>query len=210
MPLIIDGYNVMHIVGILGSGVGPGGLQRARLALLNFLAESLEPGEAARTTVVFDAAAPPPGRPRALKHRGIAVRFASAYASADAQIESLIRRDSAPRKLTVVSSDHGIQRAARRRRARAVDADVWYAEIVRRRRERERCVPESSARPPVPLLAEDVDYWIRQFGGESFLGELAELDEPSSSGETERHPEVEDPFDPLNPFPPGYGEDVEE
>ncbi len=55
MSLLIDGYNLMHAAGILGRGSGPGSLQRSRLALLNFLAESLDPREVPRTTVVFDA-----------------------------------------------------------------------------------------------------------------------------------------------------------
>ena len=55
MPLLIDGYNLVHVAGILGQGVGPGSLQRSRLALLNFLAESLTPGELPHTTVVFDS-----------------------------------------------------------------------------------------------------------------------------------------------------------
>ena len=74
----------------------------------------------------------------ALEHRGITVRFAAQYEEADELIEELIRADSAPRRLVVVSSDHRIQRAARRRRAKAVDSDVWYAELVRARRERQR------------------------------------------------------------------------
>ncbi len=175
MPLLIDGYNVLHIVGIIGRGVGPGGLHRSRLAMLNFLAESLEPVEVRQTTVVFDARAAPPGLPRVIDHRGITVRFAARHDSADALIDELIRADSAPRRLTVVSSDHRIQRAARRRQARAVDADVWYAEVVRRRQERQESLPESAIRPPVPLLEEDVNYWIRQFGGESLLKELADV-----------------------------------
>ena len=197
MPLLIDGYNVMHIVGIIGRGVGPGGLRRSRLALLNFLAESLPPREVSHTTVVFDARDAPPGLPRVVDHRGITVNFAAPHGDADVMIEELIRADSSPRRLTVVSSDHRIQRAARRRKATAVDADVWYAEVVRRRRHRRQAASEGSARPPVPLLEEDVDYWIRQFGGESLLAELNDL-EASEADETD------------NPFPPGYGEDLEE
>jgi hypothetical protein len=79
-------------------------------------------------------------------------------------IEDLIRADSAPRRLTVVSSDHAVQRAARRRRAKGVDSDVWYEEVIRRRRERHRASAEVPDRPPVPLLQEDVEYWVRQFG----------------------------------------------
>ncbi len=174
MPTIIDGYNLLGAVGIVGRGVGPGGLERSRLGLLNFLAESLEPGELPRTTVVFDAQNAPPGLPRVVKHRGITVRFAAEYEDADSLIEELIRTESAPRRLTVVSSDHRIQRAARRRKARPVDSDVWYAEVVRARGQRKQTAKSSSARPSVPLLQEDVEYWIRQFGGRSAIEKFIE------------------------------------
>jgi len=169
MPLILDGYNVLHVTGILARGVGPGSLERSRMALLNFLAESLDPAELPKTTVVFDARETLPGLPSVQKHRGMTVRFASQYEDADALIEELIRRASAPRRLTVVSSDHRLQQAARRRKARAVAADVWYAEVVAARRQRQQAAAETPARPPVPLLEEDVEYWIRQFGGASAL-----------------------------------------
>ncbi len=182
MPLLIDGYNVLHVVGIIGRSVGPDSLQNARLALLNFLAESLPPDEVSQTTVVFDARRPPSGLPRSLKHRGITVHFASQYEDADSQIEELISDNSSPRRLTVVSSDHRIQRAARRRKARAVDAEAWYAEIVRQRQERVHKAADTSARPPVPLLEEDVEYWIRQFGGETLLDELTEIEKSEAGG----------------------------
>ena len=225
MSLLIDGYNLLNAVGIIGRGVGPGSLERSRLAMLNFLAESLAAEEIARTTVVFDAHDPPPGLPRKLQHRGLTVRFASQYDEADTLIEELIRRESAPRRLTVVSSDHRLQRAAGRRKAKAVDSDVWYAEIVRRRRERQQAAPQAPARPPVPLLAEDVNYWLRQFGGESLLTGLMEeeekrlLDETPSPGpppveeapveETAPDkPTAEEAATLDNPFPPGYAEDL--
>ena len=55
MPTIIDGYNLLHVVGLLSDTIGPGGLERSRLALLNFLAETLDPDEVPQTIVVFDA-----------------------------------------------------------------------------------------------------------------------------------------------------------
>ena len=106
MPLLIDGYNLMYAAGILGGNSGPGTLERRRLALLNFLAESLEPEELPQTTVVFDAREPPWGLKQSVRHRDILVRFATKYESANALIEELIRAASAPRRLVVVSSDH--------------------------------------------------------------------------------------------------------
>ena len=225
MSFLIDGYNLLNATGIVGRGVGPGTLERSRLALLNFLAESLPPEEISRTTVVFDAWEAPRGLPRVTTHRGITVRFASPHGDADVMIEELIRGDSAPRRLTVVSSDHRLQRAAGRRRATAVDSDVWYAEIVRRRQQRQQSSAETSARPPVPLLQEDVNYWIRQFGGESALMNFIEQELEQLTGKPpapeepapEQPPDAETATDKPtpqqaaefdNPFPPGYGEDL--
>jgi len=224
MSLLIDGYNVLHIVGIIGRGVGPGTLQRSRLALLNFLAESLEPHEVQQATVVFDAHDERIRLPRVLDHRGITVYFAAEYEDADAMIEELIRADSSPRRLTVVSSDHRIQRAARRRKARPVDADVWYAEVVQQRRRRRRAVAETAVHPPVPLLQEDVNYWIRQFGGESLLRDLVEMEasqtawpsadeesspeEPPAEETSADKPSAAEAAEFENHFPPGYAEDL--
>ena len=205
MALLIDGYNLLNAVGITGPGDAAAGvtarvsrttsLHRSRVALLNFLVESLDAQEIAQTTVVFDAAGAPPGLPRELAHRGLAVRFAPRTSDADSLLEDLIRQDTSPRRLTVVSSDHRVQRAAKRRRARAVDSNVWYGEILHRRQTAApRCAGPAS--PRLPLDQEEIEVWLSQFGGESALEDL--LDE-SSSG----------PSAPIdNPFPPGYGEDL--
>lgn len=191
MPLLIDGYNLLYSTGIAGRGEGPGSLERSRLALLNFLAESLAPKDLPHTTVVFDAHEAPSGLPRSLIHRGIRVQFASTHESADALIEELIRADFAPHRLTVVSSDHEIQRAAHRRRAKAIDSDAWYAALLRSRQSRRRAAATTPATPAVPLLAEDVNYWMRQFGGESVLLELLERESNAMQGDASVRPPTE-------------------
>jgi hypothetical protein len=184
MSLLIDGYNLLHAAGITGQGQGPGHFERSRRALLNFLAESIDPKELAATVVVFDAAEAPPGLPKEFTYRGISVRFAPRHSDADELIEQLIQADHSPRKLTVVSSDHRLQRAAHRRRAKAVDSDVWYAATLRERRERRERPGKSPEEPlkPVPASARDVEYWLREF-------------------------DVEVPEENFSPFPPGYGEE---
>jgi uncharacterized protein len=215
MPLLIDGYNLLHATGIVGRGIGPGSFERSRLAMLNFLAESLDPAELPRTTIVFDAHEAS-GLPQVVEHRGIRVRFAAKYESADDLIEELIRADSAPRRLVVVSSDHRIQRAARRRRAKTLDSDVWYADLVRARWRRQESADDAPARPAVPLLEEDVNYWLRQFGGESLLTEFvtresgvrpAVREKPAEPPVSDK-PAHDDAMPIDNPFPPGYGEDL--
>ena len=147
MPLLIDGYNLLNATGIVGRG-GPSSLGRSRLALLNFLAASIDPQELPHTTVVFDAHDPPPGLPRVVQHGPLLVRFAARNQTADQLIEELIRADSAPRRLVVVSSDHEIQRAARRRRATAVGSDLWYADLILRDASATRSRPTFRCRRP--------------------------------------------------------------
>jgi predicted RNA-binding protein with PIN domain len=216
MALLIDGYNLLNAVGITGSGGDAAGvtgragrtssLHRSRIALLNFLVESLDAEEIAHASVVFDAAGAPPGLPRTFSHRGLAVRFAPRTSDADSLLEDLILQDTSPRRLTVVSSDHRVQRAAKRRRARAVDSDVWYAEILHRR-QTSRPPSAGPATPKFPLDQEEVEVWLSQFGGESALEELLDGSASGASASTSERPRLEsEPID--NPFPPGYGEDL--
>lgn len=164
MPLIIDGYNLLHASGILGRGLGPGGLERSRRALLNFLIESLPERELSATVVVFDAAANAQLRSRQTEHRGLAVFFAAAGECADDLIERLIATHATPRRLTVVSSDHRLHRAARRRRAVAVDSDIWFAQMVRSRRERSAAASDGAEKPSDQLSEVEIQFWLRQFG----------------------------------------------
>jgi predicted RNA-binding protein with PIN domain len=166
LRLIIDGYNLLYASGILPRGRGPATLERARAALLNFLAESLEPGPLARTAVVFDAEQAPHGLPHHQTFRGLTVLFAAREESADELIEELIAECTAPRALTVVSSDHRIQRAARRRRASAIDSDRWISELARRRGERSQAPPPPLPVSDSPVTSTDVEYWVKEFSDE--------------------------------------------
>jgi predicted RNA-binding protein with PIN domain len=167
MPLLIDGYNLIFCAGIAGQGHGIGSLERSRLGALRFLAQSLDAAQRAATVIVFDAREAPPGLPKTSQYHGITVRFAARNQEADELLEELIQAETSPRQLTVVSSDHRVQRAARRRRARAVDSEVWHDELLRRQHS-----------PPTP--SDDV-----------------------SSERDDKHVSV------VNPFPPGYAEDLE-
>jgi hypothetical protein len=195
--------------------------------LLNFLADQLDPQQAAQTTVVFDAASAPPGLPRQMDHRGLKVCFAVQHESADALIEELIRADFTPRQLTVVSSDHRIQRAARRRKARAVDSEAWFDELLRRQLSPPRPEAAAPAKPNGPLAAAEVELWLSRFGGESVLQSLVDRESVqetrSRSARSARRRDGTSPDDAhsdkptpseagdlANPFPPGYAEELED
>ena len=235
MLILIDGYNLLNATGITGDIPGRTELERSRTALLNFLESVLDEEEADRTTVVFDSTDPPPGLPQLVKHGRLTVRFATDFVSADAMIEYLVRTCSAPRSLTVVSSDHQVQKSARRKKSRAVDSDVWYVERIRNRHlTRTDAAGESSEwKPKTPLSPEEVDWWLEEFGGEPAFRDM--IDEAEQIIQDEHHretaaiktererlesrrngsppPKIEDLkpglSDISNPFPPGYGEDID-
>lgn len=162
MPLLIDGYNLMYAAGIDGGGRGPGGLERSRYALIYFIAGALSDSERGQSTIVFDAAGAPPGLPATLFVDGLTVRFARGYGNADEMLEELIAADHSPRKLTVVSSDHRVQRAAKRRRATAVDSEVWYEGVLQARSaaKRESKQAAEAAKPQAFAGDEEVRFWL--------------------------------------------------
>src|SRR5205085_695223 len=111
MPFIIDGYNLLHAMGVLGGPVGPNQLAKARAGLLGLIA-SVHVADPA--TVVFDARRAPPGVDNEAVHGPVKVEFAT-NEEADDRIEWLIAHDPTPKRLAVVSDDHRLQQAARRR-----------------------------------------------------------------------------------------------
>lgn len=208
MPLLIDGYNLLHVTGIVGEGQDLTSLHRSREGLLRFLAASIEPAERRQTTIVFDASGAPPGLPRSASHEGITVLFARDYADADAMLEDLIRTHHAPRKLVVVSGDHRVQRAARRRRAKAIDSHRWYAELRARPASHGTAPTDAATKPSGKLSAEEVAYWVGKFSQPP----SGEADRPNSSAQPPRkrrsRKKTAGDDTPSNPFPPGYGEDL--
>ncbi len=164
MPLLIDGYNLLNVTGIFGAPGRGTDLERSRTALLDFLAAALPPKEVPHTVIVFDATHAPPGLPKSMEHRGISVRFAPRGQEADAVLEDLIEAHPEPRRLVVVSSDHRVQRAARRRKARYIDSDRWYADLKAGADRGAGGEPEP-ARPDRQLTEEEVAEWMRRFGG---------------------------------------------
>jgi len=204
MPLLIDGYNLLHMLGWIDSRRGPKALEQARWRLVRFLVGVLSPAERAGTTVVFDAAQPPPLVARTLQAEGITVRFAVGYRNADELLEELIDQAKAPRSYVVVSSDRRVQRAALRRQMKAVDCWTWYERQLNKRPPSHRPpTPNAEARPAwtyLPLSESEVDRWLQVFYGP----------QASYSGRPIPQPPPELPDLWQSPFPPGYGEDGEE
>ena len=129
--LLIDGYNLLHAAGLARRSYGPGDLERARLALLRLIAGQMTDDQRQRTTFVFDAKDPPPTADRYATFALMLVLYAHEDEEADDMIERLIAAHSAPRSLIVVSGDHRLHKAARRRKATAIDSETFLDECAR-------------------------------------------------------------------------------
>jgi predicted RNA-binding protein with PIN domain len=169
MRTLIDGYNVMFAGGLMGQRFGPDVFRKVRNRFLNDVAAALNPIEAQYTTIVFDASQPPPDRPSSIRHKGMTIVYAVEAESADEQIEILVAGHSSPKTLTVVSSDHRVQRAATRRRAKVMSADDYWNQMDSRKNRKpipplKLANPDASDpdRPGAPSAMEAA-YWMAEF-----------------------------------------------
>jgi hypothetical protein len=159
MRYLIDGYNLLHAMGLLSGRVGPHGLEKARLALLGRLRGD-HGADAAGVTVVFDASRAPPGAVPEEHYQGIHIHYAL-DGEADDVIELLIQRESTPRKLTVISDDHRIQQAARRRRCPVLGC-MDYLDRMERLRKRKALAPQPQVKPE-GVSKDEAQHWLREF-----------------------------------------------
>lgn len=165
MRFLIDGYNLMFAQGLLGKRFGPERFRKVRTRFLNELAEGLGATDAHLTTVVFDAASPPTDLPHQVTHKGITVVFAVDDEDADTRIERLIAEHSAPKGLTVVSSDNRIRQAASRRRARVLSTEDFLS-LLESLKHRSAAVPtpgERDAERGKQLTPQESAYWLNEF-----------------------------------------------
>lgn len=138
MPYLFDGYNVYHTAGHLchqWSHVTPD-------TLCQYIAEDMRRLDE-HGVVVFDGARPS-GSALEIEPRGyLRVVYAGGGNSADDLIEQMISDNTHPKRLSVVSSDRRIRKAARRRRAVSLASDDYLLALLAR-----EDVPETGPREP--------------------------------------------------------------
>jgi predicted RNA-binding protein with PIN domain len=181
MSYLIDGYNLLFALGLPPGQIGPAGLQKARQRLLDLL-RAAHGEDAPAVTVVFDAAGAPPGAVEAQEYEGLHVRFAVRQPEADDLIELLIRKESAPRQLTVVSDDHRIQTAARRRQCVVLGCGDYLDWLEQQRQARRPRAPQAPAKPTASS-AEETRHWLREFADLEHDPDWKDLFEPFDFGD---------------------------
>lgn len=91
------------------------------------------------------------------------VYFAGFHRDADSVIEEKITADTSPRRLTVVSSDRRIRKAAGERKASALKSEEFWQQVQRElsRRNPKRREPEEKREG---LTDGETDKWLEAFG----------------------------------------------
>ncbi|MFH1746994.1 MAG: NYN domain-containing protein [Planctomycetota bacterium] len=157
MPVIIDGNNLLYAA---RDAEGDAPLVGRSILCDTVGGWALRRGE--RVRIIFDGPAPSDGLASQIGNSEIQVSY-SGSATADAALIEILETDSAARRLLVVSSDREIMQAAKRRRARSVRSNEFWALMKQdlsrplpRRRE-----PEEKEHGLNPRAAEQ---WLREFG----------------------------------------------
>jgi predicted RNA-binding protein with PIN domain len=158
---LIDGYNLIHALGLIERQLGTKALAYSRRRLLEFLKESLE-DEAPSVTIVFDAQHAPRHVAREQSLFGMRILFATDAQSADDLIEILIDANQTPATLVVISNDHRLQQAAHHHGARAWShTDLLDFIDKRRSASREKTAPDADEKEP--SSSADREHWINEF-----------------------------------------------
>ena len=156
MAVIIDGHNLLR--SIQKSFEDFESITSVRLCRIisGYLKLTGEKGE-----IVFDGIGPP-DKSGFDNISNLEVFFAGLGSDADTVIEDKIKASTAPKRLTVVSSDQRLQKAARKRRATVVKSEVFW-DNVQRQLSRKRKAKEPLAKCQ-GLSESETDQWLKFFG----------------------------------------------
>lgn len=153
MPLVIDTYNVLHVTGVLPGELAVGEPE----GLAKLIASSRFGAEA--VWLVCD------GVPRGASRVGrIVIEGAGARRNADDHIADIVGRSSAPRRVTVVTSDRELSRRVRARGAEVIKSEDFLTTLAAdaRRARPARAIPVDPRRS-VPLNEREVAGWMEVF-----------------------------------------------
>jgi uncharacterized protein len=153
---IIDGHNLLYAIRKMEEGLDTLG----EVALCRMLSMYFKlTGEKAQ--IIFDGTGPPEKNAfEGLSH--LEVFFAGRGSDADTDIEGRIKASTAPKGLTIVSSDRRLRRAAHARRATGLKAEAFWAD-VQKQLSRKRPAKEPAAKRR-GLSESETKQWLTFFG----------------------------------------------
>lgn len=186
----------MHAAGLARANYGPGDLARKRTELLYEVTRRLSIEERKRCTVVFDAIDAPRHRTNRFRREEMLVLFAEPGHEADELIELLIAQHSSPRQLKIISSDHRLQTAVRRRRGAAIDSEQFLKRPILT--DRPIKMPKGPQDKTSNHSNSELRFWMAEFGEIDPASIQTELQEESAETRSDWDRQVEDLQKRLN------------
>ncbi len=183
MPLLIDAFNVLHTTGVLPPDLagldieelrGVIALSRYRHQPIKLICDGTPPAaEAPSWQSEQDSFADESAGNQSHGFRNISTQWSGNETDADTIIEILVAQDSAPRRLTVITSDRRLTMEIRKRRVRVMPSEVFLENLSADFRENIERVDsptatQNAARPAfaydVPLHRDSVRWWLTYLG----------------------------------------------
>lgn len=156
MPVIIDGHNLLHAIHKEDPDSGPISDVGLCRIISEYLKLTSEKGE-----IIFDGTGP---RDKSGFDNlpNLEVFFAGLRSDADTVIEEKIKASTAPRRLTIVSSDRRLRDAARKRKAMLVKSQVFWDNLHKQLARKKTITEPISKRRG--LSDGETDLWLKFFG----------------------------------------------
>ncbi len=157
MPVLIDGNNLLFAALEIDPERPP-----SRSTLCWFLGQwARRTGE--KVAVIFDGPEPTQALAGQISDPDVVVTYSGSGVSADDVLARTIDADSAARRLVVVSTDREVARSARRRKAKSVRSDAFWA-MLQRDLAREQPKPLEPPEKRRGLRPADTERWLRELG----------------------------------------------
>jgi predicted RNA-binding protein with PIN domain len=153
---IIDGHNLLYSIQKADESPGPTSDIGLCRIIGRFLKLTGQIGE-----IIFDGTGPPDKKVFE-NINNLEVFFAGLGTDTDTIIEDKIRASSAPKRLTIVSSDRRLRKAARTRKATSIKSEIFWNNVHKQlsRKRPEKEPPEKR----LGLTDGETQQWLEFFG----------------------------------------------
>jgi predicted RNA-binding protein with PIN domain len=154
--IIIDGHNLLHSIVKLSDEDELINDVKLCWIISRYLRAIRKQGE-----IIFDGTGPR-DKSQFDNIANLEVLFAGLGSDADTVIENMIKANTAPKRLSIVSSDRRLREAARTRRATAVKSEVFW-DNLQKQLKRKKPVKEPEAKR-AGLSESETRQWLEFFG----------------------------------------------
>jgi len=156
MPVIIDGHNLLHAIRKVDEAFESINDVQLCQIIGRYFKLTSETGQ-----IVFDGTGPR-DKSGFDNISNLEVFFAGQGSDTDTVIDEKIRASSAPRRLTIVSSDRRLRKAAQTRKAAVLKSEDFWKNVQKRFRRKKP--PREPAEKRLGLTESETKQWLEFFG----------------------------------------------